>query len=100
MRDGGRRGRNRDGEIMSEVSLTIGIIEGIVELWKLFAAGHNLRTNASARALGWLLHEDRDTRVAFLAELSGNPELLAQFAQVANASQLLSLREIAAEASK
>ena len=85
---------------MSEVSLTVGIIEGIVELWKLFAAGHNLRTNASARALGWLLHEDRETRVAFLAELRGNPELLVQFTQVANASQLSSLREIAAEVGK
>ena len=85
---------------MSEVSLTIGIIEGIVELWRLFNAGQNLRTNASARALGWLLHEDRDTRVAFLAELRGNPELLAQFAQVANATQLSSLREIAAEAAR
>ena len=85
---------------MSEVSLTVGIIEGIVELWKLFASGHNLHTNASARALGWLLHEDRDTRVAFLSELRENPELLAQFQQVANASQLSSLREIAAEASR
>ena len=85
---------------MPEVSLTIGIIEGIVELWKLFASGHNLRTNASARALGWLLHEDRDTRVAFLAELRGNPELLVQFTQVATSTQLSSLREIAAEASK
>ena len=85
---------------MSEVSLIAGIVEGIVELWKLFASGHNLRTNASARALGWLLHEDRDTRVAFLAELRGNPELLAQFTQVATSSQLSSLREIAAEAAR
>jgi len=85
---------------MPEVSLIAGIVEGIVELWKLFASGQNLKTNASARALGWLLHEDRATRVAFLAELRDNPELLAQFTQVANASQLSSLREIAAEASK
>ena len=85
---------------MPEISLIAGIVEGIVELWKLFASGQNLKTNASARALGWLLHEDRATQAAFLAELRDNPELLAQFAQVANASQLSSLREIAAEASR
>ena len=85
---------------MSEVSLIIGVIEGIVELWRLFASGQNLKTNASARALAWVLREDRDACAELVAELRGNPELLAQFAQVANASQLSSLREIAAEASK
>jgi len=85
---------------MPEISLIAGIVEGIVELWKLLAMGQNLKTNASARALGWLLHEDRATQAAFLAELRDNPELLEQFTQVANASQLSSLREIAAEASE
>ena len=85
---------------MSEISLITGIVEGIVELWKLLASGQNLKTNASARALAWVLREDRDACAELVAELRQNAELLAQFQQVANASQLASLREIAAEASE